>query len=124
MSTIIDSPSQGTIGTSLKPKRYDIEIYQGDTFEVSLEFLDATTAPVDLTGVTVNAKIVADIDGGSPPSQPVTTGSDLPNGVVNLLIADTSGFSGTYRWDVQLVEGTKKRTYVGGKVIVTEDITP
>jgi hypothetical protein len=121
--SIIDFPSQGSIGTSLKPKRMDIELYQGDSFDVSIEFKQANGDPVDLTGVTANVKFVAAGAGPTPPSQPVVDIDEL-TGIVNINIEDTSGFSGEYNWDLQLVQGTKKRTYVGGVVTVTEDITP
>jgi len=51
MANIIDFPQQGVIGASLRPRRYDIEIYQGDTFEVILNFKNGPN-PTDLTGIT------------------------------------------------------------------------
>lgn len=125
MSSIVDFPKAGTLGTSLKPKRYDIELYQGDSFDVSISFKQSNGTPVDLSGVSIKARIVAS-EGGTP--APIatfdTSGSNLAGGIVKLAIDDTSGFNGTYSWDLQLKEGTKQRTYIGGVITVTGDITP
>lgn len=121
--TIVDFPSQGSIGASLKPKRYDLEIYQGDTFEVPLAFLQPDETPVDLTGVTLKVGFLK--EDGSAPSTPLTATHNNTGGVVTLLIADTSTLAGVYKWDLQIVTvDNKKRTYIGGLVTVTEDITP
>lgn len=122
--TIVDFPKEGSIGTSLKPKRYDIELYQGDSFDVSISFKQTDGTPVDLTGTEIKAKIVAADGGTAPASQFDSTGSNLAGGVVRLVIDDTSAFSGSYNWDLQLKQGTKQRTYIGGIVTVTGDITP
>lgn len=121
--SIVDFPSQGSIGASLKPKRYDLEIYQGDTFEVPLAFLQPDDSPVDLTGVTL--KVGFQKQDGSAASVPLTASHNGTGGVVTLLISDTSTLAGTYEWDLQVITtDNKKRTYIGGLVTVTEDITP
>lgn len=123
MSSIVDWDKKGDLGVSKRPQRYDIEIYQGDSFELILRFADATSAPINLTGTTANVKFAASGSGPTPPSQPTVTVTAV-TGEVKITIDDTSGFSGEYVWDLQLVTGTKKRTYIGGKVTVVTDITP
>lgn len=124
MSIITDFPLVDTIGTSLRPQRYDIEMYQGDTFEVEFTFNQAGGAPVNLTGVTYASKFVG-VDGAPDPvTQPVITCPTPTNGKVTFSIIDSSSLSGTYNWDLQLIIDGRKRTYIGGIVNVTTDITP
>lgn len=124
--TIVDFPSQGVIGTSLKPKRYDIEIYQGDTFGFTLVFKNGTT-PVDVTGWTVQAQIRKTIDNslGETPNLGVTVGTTDGKITIDLTDTESAALGGdtNYQYDIQVSDGTVKRTYIGGKITVTEDIT-
>jgi hypothetical protein len=120
--TIIDYEQQGTIGANLLPKRYDIKLYQGDTFEIILNFKDAGNVGVDLTGFTGRAQFKPAT--GAPIDLTVTTNYNATNGAVSVYLADTSALSGEYSWDLELEDaGGRKRTYIGGKVTITEDIT-
>lgn len=120
--TIIDFPQQGTIGANLLPKRYDIDIYQGDTFEVILNFKDGSNVGVDLTGFTGRAQFKPTV--GTPIDITVQVNYGAVNGAVRLSYLDTSLLSGEYSWDLELEDsGGRKRTYIGGKVTVTTDIT-
>lgn len=120
--TIIDYEQAGTIGANLLPKRYDIQLYQGDTFEVILNFKDAGNVGVDLTGFTGNCQFKPTT--GAPIDIGVTTNFGSVDGAVQLLLADTSALSGDYSWDLELVDaGGRRRTYIGGRVTVTQDIT-
>lgn len=122
MGTIIDFVTEGTIGLSLRPKRYDIELYQGDTFEAVVLFKGAGAVAIDLTGIGFDCRLVPVANGAPPVTQPTATmGPNL--GEVTILIVDTSSLSGAYNWDLQLTNGTRKRTYIGGSVTVTSDIT-
>ena len=120
---VVDFPQQGTIGANLLPKRYDIEIYQGDTFEVALNFKDGNQNPVDLTGFvgTVQFK---NSQGTVMASPTVTVNEGGILGRVLITLLDTSVLpEGSYSWDLQLSDGTRHRTYIGGRVVVTEDVT-
>lgn len=120
--TIIDYEQAGTIGVNLLPKRYDIDIYQGDTFEVILNFKDVSNVGVDLTGFTGRAQFKPTT--GAPVDLTVTTNYNAVNGAVQILLSDTSALVGDYSWDLELQDaGGRKRTYIGGKVTVTADIT-
>lgn len=120
--TIIDYPTQGTIGATLLPKRYDIQIYQGDTFEVILNFRDASEQGIDLTGFIGRAQFKPAI--GTPVDLDVVVNYAATNGAVKVSYLDTSLLSGEYFWDLELEDAEgKRRTYIGGRVTVTEDIT-
>ena len=98
--TIIDYEQAGTIGANLLPKRYDIDLYQGDTFEVVLNFKDAGNVGVDLTGFTGNCQFKPTT--GAPIDIGVTVNYGSVNGAVQLLLADTSALNGSYSWDLEL----------------------
>lgn len=128
MSTIIDFPTQGTIGTSLKPKRYDIELYQGDTFMFTMTLKNGST-PINITGWTPLAQIrkVSDETLGETPALDATvpTGTDgvvligLSNTETGALDGDTE-----YKYDIQLEDASGNiRTFIGGKITITADIT-
>ena len=123
MGTITDFITEGIIGVSLRPKRYDIELYQGDTFEATLVFRDVNLAPIDLTGIELDCRLtpVSPNTSPQPPSPVAIAGPNI--GEVTLLIVDTKTLSGNYTWDLQLVNGTRKRTYIGGLVTITTDLT-
>jgi len=120
--TIIDYDQQGTIGANLLPKRYDIKLYQGDTFEIILNFKDSENVGVNLTGFEGHCQFKPLT--GSPVEIGVTVNYNSVNGAVQLLLADTSALSGEYSWDLELEDaGGRRRTYIGGKVTITQDIT-
>lgn len=121
MSTVVDFPLVGVIGTSRKPKRYDMEIYQGDTFKFYLAF-----GPIglDVTGWTATAT-VKKVSDSTVVASVINIGSvDTVNR--RFLIAVDSDLldpAEEYKYDVQVVSGTDKRTFIGGKITTTEDIT-
>lgn len=126
MSTVIDSQSQGTIGTTLQPKRYDIVLYQGDTFTFSLTLKNGAT-PIDVTGWTPLAQIkkTSDNTPGETPVLGVTVGTTDGKITIKLTDTETAALQGSteYKYDIQLSDGTNKRTFIGGKITVTEDIS-
>lgn len=123
--SIVDFPAEGEIGTDLKPKRYDIEIYQGDTFTFDMVFLNGAT-PVDVTGWTAQAQIKKmDNTPGETPNLGITVGTTNGKITVDLTDTETAALAGTtdYKYDIQVSDGLSKRTYIGGKITVTEDVT-
>lgn len=119
--SIVDFPTQGTIGTSLKPKRFDIDMYQGDTFKFYLSF---TGPSLDVTGWTASADV-----------KKMTDDSDVA-GVITIDAIDTVGKrflihvdsdlldpESQYKYDIQVITGTERRTFIGGRITLTEDIT-
>jgi hypothetical protein len=130
MSKVTDFPTQGTIGTSLRPKRYDIEVYQDDSFEFKLEFLQPVVPPATV-GVPVNITgwvglcQVKDADGVTVGTATITIVSPASNGVLNCNFDSVTGIeAGEYSYDIQITDdGGRKRTFIGGKFNVTEDIS-
>ena len=41
----------------MEPARYDITIHQGATFELGLQYKDASGVPINMSGYTVNAQL-------------------------------------------------------------------
>lgn len=123
MSLVTDYPEAGAkIGTTLKPKRFDIDIYQGDTFSFFLTFTDQG---IDVTGWTGSAVVKA-IDTKVAVSNAVTVSAvDTVNKRFTVsLDSDLLDPGVEYMYDVQVTDaGGNKRTFIGGKVTVDEDIT-
>jgi hypothetical protein len=120
MSSVVEYPSQGTVGTTRKPKRFDIDLYQGDTFAFDLVLGGDN---LDVTGWTAVSTVKDDTD-------------TVVSGVITIDDVDTFRKSFTihvdsdllspgveYKYDVQVTSGTAKRTFIGGKITVDEDIT-
>ena len=123
MSKVVDFPQQGTIGTSLKPKRYDIEVYQDDSFEFQMAF-SFGGVPTNVTGWTGLCQVKT-AAGAVEGTAVVTIVGAATNGVFNVNFDSVTGIdAGDYEYDIQFTDaGGKKRTYIGGKFVVTEDIS-
>lgn len=120
MSSVIEFPAEGPIGHNLMPKRHDIEMYQNDTFSFDLTFKNSLGAAIDVTGWTVLAQIKNVIGGTLAGTFQSTVGGI--NGKVTITLPDAITV-GQYKYDVQVSDGTNKRTYIGGFINVSEDIS-
>lgn len=126
MSTVVDFPSQGTIGANLQPKRFDIVIYQGDTFKFNLALKSGIT-PVDVTGWTARVAILK--SGNTPgetPEMTVLVGDVDGKITISLTGTETAALLNNteYIYDVEIEDTDENiRTLIGGTIIVTEDIT-
>lgn len=124
--SVVDFPQVGTIGTTLKPKRYDIEIYQGDTFGFALQFKDSTNALINVTGWSALAQI-KNSDGTPAPTAAFTTVIGTTDGKITIKLTDVQSGDlpeGEYKYDVQVTDSAgNKRTYIGGRITVVEDIS-
>jgi hypothetical protein len=121
-------PTAGTVGANLKPKRYDLEIYQGDTFRFNV-VLSGDTGPLDITGWTASASIKDKKDGNAPtPELDITVGDT--DGTIEVFLSNTGtdalvAADGPYKYDIQLTDTAGNvRTFLAGFINVTEDITP
>lgn len=124
--TVADFPAAGTIGATVKPKRYDIEMYKGDTFSFALKLMNASSVVIDMTGWTVSAQMKTYTNGvvGSTVSGSFTASTPNNTGVVSFTFDSTSLAAGDYIYDVQFTDtSAQKRTFIGGKVTVTADIS-
>lgn len=122
MAGVVDFPLAGTVGATLKPKRYDIEVYQDDSFEFTLT-LSKASVPTNVTGWTGLCQVKkAD---NTLLGTAVITFPTPPSGVVNINFDSVTGeAAGEYKYDVQLTDsGGKKRTFIGGKFTITEDVS-
>ena len=121
MSTVVDYPSQGTVGTTRKPKRFDIDLYQGDTFAFYLAF---TGVGLDVTGWTATSTVKDNAN--AVVASVITIGSVDTTNKRFLITVDSDLLTpGTdYKYDVQVIDaGTNKRTFIGGVITVDDDIT-
>jgi len=120
--SIIDLPSQGTIGTTRKPKRFDIDLYQGDTFAFYLTF---SGAGLDVTGWTASADVQKVSDSSVVDNVITIDAVDTENKRFLIHVDSDLLEPGTeYKYDVQVIDANdNKRTFIGGKITTTEDIT-
>ena len=112
----------------------NIEIYQGDTFEIffRLRVLNPDESPgayIDLTGCTPKAQIrTAPGASGSPLAEfdaSLGNQATYPGSVLlELDAADSAGLSVNGAWDCQLtLPSGKIRTYVAGTVTLIKEVT-
>lgn len=126
--SVVDFPLVGTIGTSLKPKRFDIELYQGDTFNFDL-LLKAAGVPADLTGWTTKAQIRKQTDNTAAETPLLRSTIPTPsNGKIRIALTATEtaalGKDTVYKYDIECTDSASNvRTFIGGKITITEDVT-
>jgi hypothetical protein len=127
MTTIVDFPLQGTIGANLMPKRFDIELYQGDTFKFVLAMTGPSNAVLDTTGWIGLAQIKYGATNlpGETPNMTVTIDA-VGNATVTISNTGTAALLGTttYKYDIQFTDAASNvRTVIGGNLTITEDIS-
>lgn len=121
-------PAGPTIGTNLRPKRFDIEVYQGDSFKffLNLKGPEVGEGPtsIDVTGWTGRCE-VKDATGVVADSPTVTIAGDPKDGAFLVDFGTTDDIAaGEYRYDVEMTDsGGNVRTFIGGRFTVTEDVT-
>jgi hypothetical protein len=121
---IVDYEKQGEVGANRLPKRYDLLIYRGDTLDEIFAFKDSGNVGVNLTGFTALVEF-KELNADTVVVTPTMTVNYNGNGNVRMYMATTNTIpEGEYRWDLQLTDGTgNRRTYIGGKVVVTNDVS-
>lgn len=117
-------PSQGEVGANRQPKRYDLLIYRGDTLDEIFAFKDANGTGVNLTGFSALVEF-KDLNADNVVATPTMTVNYNGNGNVRMFMLDTTPIpAGSYRWDLQLTDASNnRRTYIGGLVTVTGDVS-
>jgi len=131
VGAVTPAPAAPSVSTGGGPSQqrgtYNLNIVRFDswTWQFTLWGDEAKTIPSDLTGTTVTAQIRATIGGSVIVNLGIEV-KDAVNGVVWMSI--TSGQSGalpsTAYWDMQIAYPDGEiRTPVGGRVIVTDDVT-
>lgn len=126
---VVNFDKEGDIGITLRPKRFDIEVYQGDTFKFETVFRQPAAAPategapVDVSGWTGKCQVKDNANTQVLPA--IVTVIDGPGGKIGVDFGDTSAVAGgDYKYDLEMTDaGGSKRTFIGGKFVVVEDIT-
>lgn len=129
---------------AVKPAKLDIEIYQGDTFELFFAIKEkvpesdpVTYAYVNLTGQTGKAQIkkLQKVEGSNPPTfesivladMEVTLADQttLPGRVLLRMSPEiTAGIPSSGKWDFQLTNADDDvNTYLRGAARLTKDVT-
>ena len=112
-----------------RPAKLDIDIYQGDTFELIFRLKTPAGSYVNLTGATAKAQVRATAATTSVLAEftasVLTQTGDTLGGVKLLLSsAQTTLLNANGAWDVQVTfsDGTVK-TYLAGTVTLIKEIT-
>lgn len=119
----------GVLGRDFLPTNFDIELYKGDYFPLTITLVvpvGNNTAPLNLTGYTGHAQIRANF--GTEAIYPFTVSIPTPaNGKVELVLPSSvsAGIpAGGYVWDFQVREPSGNiRTYLAGDVTVFNEVT-
>lgn len=112
------------------PKTYDdFKIYQGSTFDEILQLQQSDETPIDLTGYdarmqirsTLGNTLIADLTSGNGgiTITPLT-------GQIDLLLTPTATAAlaaGTYRYDLEVFDGTRVDKYLRGTIQVIGETT-
>lgn len=115
----------GVLGQEFLPSNYDLVLYRGDYFPMTVTLKDANGTALNLTGYTAKAQIKTGFTDTLPYN--FTTTIDAANGKVTLIL--TSAVSetipgGSYIWDFQVTDGSGNvRTYLAGDVTVYDEVT-
>lgn len=100
----------------------NLTLYRGDTHVFSLEIMDETDAPIDLTGSDV--AVLVRPKGNNPAFSPDVA---INSHVITLTFAPTHTKNSTWRsadYDVQVTQGDVVTTILRGRIDMTGDVTP
>ncbi len=119
------SVAGGPLGLEYLPANYDLVLYRGDFFSMTVTLKDSGGNPIDLTGSTAQCSIKATLEATESFNAMLTITPLLgkvdvliPSSVTSLLNA------GDYVWDLQLTnEDGNVRTYFAGDVKVYGEVT-
>lgn len=102
------------------PGSLDLQVYQGDDFELALDF------DIDLTGHTWLSQLRRTPAAVTATAFTVTVTS-AANGQIEVTMADTLTVGlepGDYVWDLQSTDGAGTvRTWLAGKAVVTAEVS-
>jgi hypothetical protein len=119
-----DTPG-GTLGLEFLPGNYDLVIYRGDYFPISVTVRDSNDVPLNLTGYT--AKAVVKPDYASATTYSFTSTITEGTGKVDLVLPSAVSATlipGPYIWDFQLTDPSGNvRTYIAGDVTVYDEVS-
>lgn len=109
----------------LSPKRQDLKWARGDTWQVRFSFLDANSAPIDLSGSTWLMQVRANTPDGTLFGTFTVATSAQASGYIDVeldeVVTKTAVPGATYWYDIQQTKGGDVVTPVGGKIVVVAD---
>ncbi|QWT29921.1 hypothetical protein SEA_TUNATARTARE_28 [Streptomyces phage TunaTartare] len=115
----------GPLGQDYLPANYDLVLYKGDFFSMTLTFKNPDNSAMDLTGYTAQCSIRPTI--GSTEAHAATLTITPLQGKVDVLFPSTvtsALAAGDYVWDFQLTNPDGNvRTFFAGDVKVYGEIT-
>lgn len=102
---------------------HDFELVRGDDFSRVLQFRQNDT-PLNITTWDVSGQMRPQVDSRIKVTLALTK-IDAAIGLLKVALtsAQTSGLKGVYVWDIERTVAGVKTTPVGGKIIVTPDVT-
>jgi hypothetical protein len=106
------------------PANLDLDIYQGDPFELRLQWEDADGDPINQTGFTFAAQVRRYESSNAIAASFDVDMTNASTGIVLLTLSaeDTAGLqAGPYRWDAQ--KDGAPYTFLAGEVTVTAQVT-
>lgn len=119
------SSDSGKIGDNAVARKRDMIIYQGDDFSVNVGFGSSPTHRLNMTGWQAYCSFKRAYSDATPVvSAETTIRSDGLSINISLPASVTSGMTGKYLYDLELVnlEG-KHKTYMYGEVEVIPEVT-
>lgn len=109
----------------IEPGRYDIAIYQGATFELSLQLFDGNNSPLVMSGYTVAGKLF-DRLGVTQLATFVQSWTAIESGMFKMSIpaATTATLSGDAQYDFLVTEPSGTKYYLlEGSATIEEGLT-
>lgn len=122
----------GVLGTGLLPGNYDLVIYKGDQFPMTVVLKNPDGTVLDLTGYTGKASIRTTYTDAATYEFTISgsgaggvLGTDGKVNVVLTSAVSATLLPGDYIWDFQLTspDGLSTRTYLAGDVKVYDEVT-
>ncbi len=118
----ISIPNYGSVATPSDVPNQDLVMYQGDSFEVTLDF------PFDVTGYTFRADIVKVFGSSANLTSFIVDQVEGTTDKIRLSLPSsvTEGLPQRCYWDIEataIEEPTYKKTYMRGAIFVTREAT-
>lgn len=115
----------GTIGQAYLPANFDLALYKGDFFSLTVTLKNPDESALDLTGYTAAAHIRTTF--ADELSYDFEATVDGPAGQVHLFLPSTTSSTipaGNYIWDVEVTQPDgNSKTYLTGDVKVYDEVT-
>jgi hypothetical protein len=105
---------------------YDIEQYQGDTFNGANFTISVNASPLDLSAASISMKVRSQSTFELAATLSLGAGLTVTNGAGGVFRIDPQIFPmgpGTFLYDIQITIGTTVKTYVRGTITITPDVT-